>query len=274
MDVRKNLPQCGCRGLYYLCLEYFGAKFTLGRDRFYDVLRANGMMLRRKRFKPRTTNSLHPYKIYSDLLNTQPKFVPSACCRLVVADITYVSIADGFAYLSLLTDGYSRCIVGFCLHPTLETVGPMEALQMALEFYQSHQIEVQGLIHHSDRGVQYASKEYVSTLQDKGILMSMTQTGAPLHNALAERMNNTIKNGWLYDYGDKTFDQALRGVAEAIYRYNWMRPHQANSMRTPMQMMPGEHPNPLLVGSALGQSQPKGERIKNKSDKMFDYKLK
>jgi len=94
MDVRKSLPQSGCRQLYHLCMEYFGDKFTLGRDRFYDILRANAMMLRRKRLRPRTTNSMHPYKIYSDLLNTLPKFIPPACCRLVVADITYVSIAD------------------------------------------------------------------------------------------------------------------------------------------------------------------------------------
>jgi len=150
----------------------------------------------------------------------------------------------------------------------------MEALQMALDFYGRYGIKVQGLIHHSDRGVQYASREYVATLKQNGILISMTQTGDPLHNALAERMNNTIKNGWLYDYSDKTFEQALRGVRQAIYRYNWMRPHQANAMKTPMQMMPGEHPNPLLLGSAVRQSQAKGKGTKNKSGKILDCKLK
>ena len=116
-----NLPKAGCRELLELCKQYFGVKFTLGRDRFYDVLRANGLMLRRKRYRPRTTDSNHQNRIWPDLLNTTPKLAASRAGMLVVADITYVYCSDGFGYLSLLTDAYSRYIVGWCFHESLET---------------------------------------------------------------------------------------------------------------------------------------------------------
>ena len=111
-----------------LCQQYFGSKFTLGRDRFCALLRRHGMMLRKRSVHPRTTNSWHRLYKYEDLLNTEPKFVPQRPGELLVADITYVAYQDGFAYLSLLTDAYSRCIVGYCLHPTLEVEGYLNAL--------------------------------------------------------------------------------------------------------------------------------------------------
>ena len=114
-----NLPKAGCRELLELCRQYFGVKFTLGRDRFFDVLRANGLMLRRKRCKPRTTDSNHTNRIYPDLLNTTPKLVAKYPGHLVVADITYVCCSNGFGYLSLLTDAFTRYIVGWCFHETL-----------------------------------------------------------------------------------------------------------------------------------------------------------
>lgn len=248
--IRTHLPHSGCRQLYHLCGEYFGEKFILGRDRFFDVLRSNGLMLRRKRYRPRTTDSNHPHRIYDDLLNTVPKYVPHTHCSLLVADITYVSTVEGFAYLSLLTDGYSRAIVGYALHPTLSAEGPMKALLMALDSYRSRGINTEGLIHHSDRGIQYASKEYIRKLKDTHARISMTQTGDPLHNALAERMNNTVKNGWLYECEAMNFEQAKDMVDRAIYSYNWMRPHQAINMKTPMQMISEENCNPLLFSGA------------------------
>lgn len=248
--IRSHIPSSGCRQLHSLCRAYFGEKFVIGRDRFYSILRSNGMMLRRKRFRPRTTDSLHPYRIYEDLLNTSPKYVPETHCRLLVADITYVCTSEGFAYLSLLTDGYSRAIVGYALHPTLSSEGPMRALRMAMDFYGGRGIDVRGVIHHSDRGVQYASREYTGMLARNHARISMTQTGDPLHNALAERMNNTVKNGWLYDCEAMDFEQCAKKIDEAIYSYNWMRPHQAIGMKTPMQMFSEENANPLLVSGA------------------------
>lgn len=254
MYIRHELPRSGCRELYFLCKEYFGGKFTLGRDRFYDVLRANSLMLRKKHFRPRTTDSNHPYRIYADLLNTTPKFVAHENCRMVVADITYVLTNEGFGYLSLLTDAYSRVIVGHSLSRSLETEGPLKALENAFKFYASFQMQVDNLIHHSDRGVQYASKSYIQVLKQHKVSISMTQTGDPLHNALAERMNNTIKNEWLYAYADKSFEETLHGVEKAIYNYNWMRPHQALGMKTPMQMICQDARNPLLVVSPAGET--------------------
>ncbi|WP_220444678.1 DDE-type integrase/transposase/recombinase, partial [Phocaeicola plebeius] len=131
----------------------------------------------------------HGYRLYRDLVNTSPKYTPAGNGRLVVADITYIYTREGFAYLSLVTDAYSRYIVGYCLSRSLDAEGPLKAMYMALETYRAYGISTEGMIHHSDRGVQYASKQYTNLLLSQGIRISMTQTGDPLHNALAERMN-------------------------------------------------------------------------------------
>lgn len=220
--------------------------FVIGRDRFYDILRSNGLMLRKKRCRPRTTYSKHGYRIYDDLLNTTPRYVPADNGRLAVSDITYVSTNEGFAYLSLITDAYSRFIVGYCLHRTLDTAGPMAALRMALSTYRSYGIDVTNMIHHSDRGVQYASGEYTGMLRANRIRISMTQTGDPLHNALAERMNNTLKNGWFFNNGQLTFEEARTAVENAVRMYNDARPHASIGMRTPGQVMQRRTYNPLV----------------------------
>ena len=212
-----NLPKSSCRELLDLCRQYFGVKFTLGRDRFYDVLRANGLMLRRKRHRPKTTNSNHNNRIWPDLLNTTPKLVARYAGHLVVADITYVYCSEGFGYLSLLTDAYTRYIVGWCFHKTLETDGPLKALTMALECYAGFGIDLSELIHHSDRGVQYTSQVYIEMLLSINARISMTQTGDPLHNALAERMNNTMKNSWLFNNGDLDFINTGGSIGNSIY---------------------------------------------------------
>ena len=241
-----NLPKAGCRELWVLCRQYFGDKFTLGRDRFFSVLRSNGLMLRRKRYRPRTTDSCHGNRIYPDLLNTTPKLVAGHAGHLVVADITYVYCSDGFGYLSLLTDAYTRYIVGWHFHETLEADGPLEALGMAIECYAGFGISIAGMIHHSDRGVQYTSQMYVEILQSVNVRISMTQTGDPLHNALAERMNNTVKNSWLFNNGDQDFITTGDSIANSVYMYNHARPHQALGMKTPYEMMAGYNDNPLV----------------------------
>lgn len=109
---REHLPKAGFRELYLLCKQHFGEKFVISRDRFCDLLRANNLMLRKRRYRPRTTNSNHHFHKYDDLFNTEPKYEPKKPGDLLVADITYITYRGGFAYLSLLTDAYSRCIVG------------------------------------------------------------------------------------------------------------------------------------------------------------------
>ena len=236
-ELLKVLPKAGMRELYACCVHKFGSKMVIGRDRCYDIFRANGLCQRLRRKRPRTTNSNHHYYIYPDLLNVSPKFVAGKFGSMVVADITYVPTGQGWAYLSLLTDAASRSIVGYALYKTLEAEGPLRALDMAIAFYNKYDIEMSALIHHSDRGIQYCSNKYVEKLKENHINISMTQCGDPLHNALAERMNNTIKNGWLFDCADESFEQVRRRIEEAIYAYNYVRPHQAINMRTPMDVV-------------------------------------
>lgn len=243
----ENLPKAGCRELLVLNREYFGVKFTLGRDRFYDVLRANGFMLKKKKYRPRTTVSRHNNRIYPDLLNTTPKFVATAPGRLAVCDITYVNCKDGFGYLSLVTDAYSRYIVGYSFCESLGAEGPLAAWKMAVECYGTFGINIGGMIHHSDRGVQYTSAAYVEAVRSQQVRISMTQTGDPLHNAMAERMNNTLKNCWFFNNGELPFVAAGISIGRAIQMYNMARPHQGIDMKTPYEMMCGKRCNPLLI---------------------------
>lgn len=231
------MPKAGMRELYACCVRQFGEKMVIGRDQCYAIFRANDLCQRTSGKRPRTTNSNHNYYIYPDLLNVTPKFVAARFGLMVVADITYVCTRQGWAYLSLLTDAASRAIVGYVLSRTLGTEGPLEALEMAIEFYARHNIVMNTLIHHSDRGVQYCSNKYVEKLKEHQIKISMTQCGDPLHNALAERMNNTIKNGWLFDCADEDFEQIAKRIENAVYAYNYVRPHQGINMKVPMDII-------------------------------------
>lgn len=243
---KERLPKAGCRELYTLCREYFREKFTIGRDRFYNVLRSNSLILRQKRCRPRTTDSRHGYRLYRDLVNTSPRYIPASNGRLVVADITYIYTKEGFACLSLVTDAYSRYIVGYCLSRSLDAEGLLRAICMALETYRTYGISTESMIHHSDCGVQYPSKEYTNLLLSQGIRISMTQTGDPLHNALAERMNNTLKNGWLFNEGNMDCKQAEEAVSKSVAMYNNARPYRALGMETPMEVFSGRGGNLLM----------------------------
>lgn len=243
-----NLPKSGYRELWSLCQEQFKEALTIGRDRFRELLRANGLMQRKRRFRPRTTDSRHHLKCYPDLVNTEPKRIATRPGELLVADITYIPCrsGNGFAFLSLLTDAATRCIVGYHLHPTLETDGPLIALDKAINFYKSNGIDTSQLIHHSDRGSQYASHGYVARLREAGFQISMTQTGDPLHNALAERMNGLLKNSWSLSNAQQSFAEAEERVARAVQMYNEARPHQAIGGKTPLQAFGFNAPNPLV----------------------------
>lgn len=244
--IRAGLmPRAGMRELYIMCRNHFGDKMTIGRDQCYGLFRANGLV-QRKRKRPRTTDSRHNFHIYPDRLNVSPKLVAQRFGELAVADITYVATDSGWAYLSLLMDAYTRMIVGYKLYPTLETAGPLAALGDALCFYKGHGVDTRCLIHHSDRGIQYCSNAYVDVLLGEKVQISMTQTGDPLHNAMAERLNNTIKNGWLFDCEGKSFDEVGKLIDNAVRVYNNDRPHQALGMRTPRQALE----ETILSGSA------------------------
>ena len=176
----------------------------------------------------------------------QEYHIPTDHCRLAVSDITYIKCKEGFVYLSLTMDGYSRIITGYSLQRTLSREGPLDALTQSVEFYKKYNYDVNGLIFHSDRGCQYVSKEMTSYEAKLGMITSVTQTGDPLHNAMAERLNGTIKNDWLYDYEAMTFEETKEAIDKVIQLYNNVRPHRSLGMRTPMQTLDPSHQNPLV----------------------------
>ena len=244
---RERLPRAGVTVLHKLSNEYFRDIFTVGRDWLSKLLDANNMLLRetKKKRPPRTTRGVVNHG-FEDHVNTIPKYIAPDNCRLLVSDITYVKTSEGFVYLSLTMDAYSRIITGFDLCKTLSTEGPLNALKQSIHFFTKHGYPLAGLIFHSDRGCQYISKEMTELEAKYGIITSVTQTGDPLHNAIAERLNGTLKNDFLYDAEQLDFEQAKSAVKASVMTYNTARPHRAIGMKTPMQMLLPDYPNPLL----------------------------
>jgi putative transposase len=235
--IRREQPRLGGRKLLHKLGGFMRShEMIMGRDAFFDLLRDQGMLVsRRRRGKPRTTFSFHRFHKHP---NRIIGFIPSGPNQLWVSDITYICLDKKFAYLSLVTDAYSRKIVGYNLCKTLEASGCIAALQMAVKGNGSKSGE---LIHHSDRGIQYCSNDYVALLALNHISISMTQSGDPLENALAERVNGILKDELLEDrYA--CYTQAQSMVGKAIGLYNNARPHSSIGMLTPAQahLMTGE----------------------------------
>lgn len=193
---REQIPRIGSRKLYVLIKREFGSQRGFpGRDKFLDLLSEQGLLLRIKRRRHyKTTDSNHPFKRYPNLIRDKVFNAPN---QAWAGDITYVEIRDGVCYLSLITDLYSRKIVGWALGKTLQTIHCRSALQMALQTLRNPQ-DSKGLIHRCDRGCQYCSYDYVNELKSRGVRISMTESGEPLENAVAERVNGIIKSEWLY----------------------------------------------------------------------------
>lgn len=197
----------------------------LGRDGLFDLLKEHRLLVRKRKRSARTTFSRHRYKKYPNLIKGYHALAPN---QLWVSDITYIVVSDGFAYLSLVTDAYSRKILGFYLSKTLEAAGCIKALRLALGTLPGSCKP----IHHSDRGVQYCSHHYVELLDSHKIRISMTENGDPLENAIAERVNGILKEELLQqNYAD--FKSTQKEVAKAICIYNTLRPHSSCSMLTP-----------------------------------------
>lgn len=201
---------------------------SIGRDAFFDLLSERKLLVRkRKRRKPITTFSDHWMRKYPNLIE---EFYPTAPNQLWVSDITYIVLVNCFAYLSLITDAYSRKIVGFYLSMDLSAEGCIKALNMAL----SNNPVLGKLIHHSDRGSQYCCSDYVKILNDIYIKISMTQNGDPKENAIAERVNGILKDELLEKvYLD--YKQAVKAVSVAISTYNHQRPHGSIDYLTPFE---------------------------------------
>ena len=229
MKVREKQKRIGCRKLLSMICPFMPEGEQIGRDAFFDLLRRNGMLVRKRRTRAFTTNSFHWLHKYPNLIK---ELVPHRSNQLWVSDITYIKTATGFVYLYLITDAYSRKIVGWYLAETMEAQNALEALYMALSQLPADTKEI---IHHSDRGIQYCSSKYVSCLQKHDVKISMTENSDPYENAIAERVNGILKTEWLYDMKLKNYAEANIIVREIINIYNTERPHSSIEMLTPSQ---------------------------------------
>ena len=230
-EIRDQMPRIGTRKLYHLLAEPLsGHGIIIGRDGLFDLLANHGLLVRRrKRRKIYTTNSNHRFKKYPNLIRELEVVRPE---QLWVSDITYIRQHNGFSYLSLVTDAYSRKIVGYCLYPTLQKEGPGQALDMAL----AGRIQRSALlIHHSDRGIQYCSDAYTALLHNEKISISMTEKGDPYENAIAERVNGILKAEFGLDKCFDNYQAALAHVNKVITIYNQQRPHSSCNYLTPGQ---------------------------------------
>lgn len=234
-EVRKDDHGIGGTKLWHIYQKRFGANEPVGRDRFEDIVDKYRLKVRAKMRKPKTTDSTHGLPVYPNLIKD---LIPVRPNELWVSDITYIPIwlSDNeyvFCYLSLILDAYTEEIVGWSVGSTLETIYPLEALRMALRRIEGN-ADV-NIIHHSDRGVQYASNEYTSLLRQYGFQISMTENGNPKENPQAERINNTIKNEMFKGVSFNSLREVINAITSAVDFYNNERPHMSINMMTPAE---------------------------------------
>lgn len=222
------MPMVGGKKLYWMLKSDFKIlRAKIGRDKFFEILRNNGLLVNRKKRYVKTTNSSHRFRVYDNLIK---ELEITKADEVYVSDITYIRSELGFCYLSLITDLYSRKIVGYDTSDSLGIEGSMRALEMAIK-----KKELTGLIHHSDRGLQYCSNIYTGLLTNKEIKISMSEKGNPYENAVAERVNGILKEEFKLSETFKTKEMVYKAVDEAINTYNEYRPHMSIDYMTPNQ---------------------------------------
>jgi len=227
---RRLQPRLGARKLLVVLrgeMERMGIR--IGRDRFFALLRREGLLVPRRRRRARTTDSRHSFRTYTNLYREAEI---DGVHQAWVSDLTYVRTDEGFAYVSLISDAYSRKIVGYATERTLEARGSVRALRMALRQLP----EGARPLHHSDRGVQYCCWDYVGLLERSGLAISMTEEDHCYENAQAERLNGIVKEEYGLGCTFRTRAQAARAVRQAVELYNHRRPHTALGYRTPGAM--------------------------------------
>jgi transposase InsO family protein len=227
---RKYLPREGGRKLYeHLRPHLADQKIKMGRDKLFDLLRAHRLLVEPRRKYKVTTNSRHRFYTYTNLVKD---YSPNGPNKLWVSDITYLRTRRGFCYLALITDAYSRKIVGYDVSNSLELEGCVRALKKALQQLPTGQ----RVIHHSDRGIQYCSHRYTNMLKRNDISISMAAKGNCYENALAERVNGILKDEFYLDFNFLDLKHAKKSCDEAIKLYNEKRFHLALQMKTPEQV--------------------------------------
>ncbi len=226
---RRKMPKLGGKKLYRMIQpDLERMKIKLGRDKFFRLLGRNGLLIHRKKRYAKTTNSAHRFRIYKNLIK---ELEPDHRNKVWVSDITYIIVEDSFCYLALITDLYSRRIVGYDMSDSLNMEGSIRALKMAIK----GKCDLWGLIHHSDRGIQYCSNLYTGLLTENKIAISMSEKGNPYENAVAERVNGILKEEFMLGESFKTKELAYRAAKEAIETYNEHRPHMSINYMTPNQ---------------------------------------
>lgn len=227
-EIREELPRAGVPKLHHMLAESLALHdIKMGRDALYHLLGEHGELIRCRRRKPYTTNSNHPYRKYPNLIRDMLLTYPG---QLWVSDITYLRLKEKFCYLSIVTDAYSRKIIGHHLNSSLHSDGVIRALEKALQSKRSR-----SLIHHSDRGTQYCCADYVRLLDRYNIRISMTEKGDPYENAIAERVNGILKGEFMLDKTFATFAEAEQAVDNAVEKYNTLRPHSSCDNLTPIE---------------------------------------
>jgi len=229
LEIRHRMPRIGGKKLHYLLnKDITEIPIKIGRDKLFELLNKYGLLVKPNKQYVRTTYSKHQYRVYKNLIQ---EILIETACSVIVSDITYIRLEKGFCYLFLVTDLYSRKIIGYNLSETLEAAGAIKALKMSFSYIDNFN----GMIHHSDRGVQYCSDEYVAMLETKGIKISMGEAGNPYENAVAERVNGILKNEFMLNTKFNNYQQARKAVSEAIETYNKLRPHMSLDYLTPDQ---------------------------------------
>ena len=224
--IRKEQPRCGTRKLLIMLQPFLQLhNIVIGRDYFFDLLAKNKMLIRKTKRSVHTTNSKHHFYRHPNLAKD---FTPLKAHELWVSDITYIPLKNRFAYLFLITDAYSRKIVGHHVSDDMKVSSAVVALKKALAQKPFETI----VMHHSDRGIQYCSNEYVSLLQQHHALISMTQNGDPLENAIAERVNGILKTELISSYYED-IDKAALSIARAVIVYNFKRRHSSLNWQIP-----------------------------------------
>jgi transposase InsO family protein len=226
-NKRMRMPRLGTRKLYHLLKKDFESQgLKVGRDQLFRILRVNHMLVKPRKCYHKTTNSKHWLRKHKNLVQDMIINRPE---QVWVADITYIPTQQGHNYLSLITDAFSRQIMGYHLAEDLKTDGPLKALKMAIK----NRLFNESIIHHSDRGLQYCSYEYQKLLANNQLMPSMTESYDPYQNAIAERVNGILKDEFNLEKGFKEHLEALQVIKESIEIYNTERPHFSCQLKTP-----------------------------------------
>jgi len=228
-EIRQQMPRVGTRKLYYLLAPKLKL-LSVGRDRLFRILKANHLLIIPKRSYRITTNSHHRFRKHKNLIEhlaiTRPE-------QVWVSDITYLGNRENPCYLSLVTDAYSKLIVGYNVSENLNTESCIKALERAVR---GRRYKAETLIHHSDKGIQYCSNEYQKMLSENHLQCSMTESYDPYQNAVAERVNGILKQEFMIDEYRVGLAEIKQIVKESICIYNDKRPHYSSHMLTPKQM--------------------------------------